>query len=319
MSFQGLDPQEVETLATRLSTQGKSLDQAVHSIDRVIQSLVHLWPGQDSQDFHQWWVSQHRPALQSSSQGIHTAVTTLRRQIAEQLRASGVSSDHHSTHSASGNSGSKGSGSAKGYAKMDLDKNGAKIHGGISGNIPLIKGQHTEYHPSPGSTETTDAWALNANGKADLSKDGLTVGAGIAGTVIATNSSTKFDGPGGTTGDISASTKIGANANADAHIGPNGGSVNAQAMVGVEVGAQGSIGNKDLRVTGGASAMAGIGAEWHSDFKFEGGKLKIKAKGGLALGLGAKLSGGVEIDPKSAAKAATDAGKTIGKWLGIVK
>lgn len=86
-------------------------------------------------------------------------------------------------------------------------------------------------------------------------------------------------------------------------------------MVGVSVGADGAIGNDSVRVRGRAEAVGGIGGEIHGDARIEGGKLKIGYKAGVALGIGARLGGSVEVDVSGAQRAADDARRNVAHWL----
>lgn len=89
MSFQGMDPQAVKAVADGLSAQAAALDQVVQEVDLLIRSALHVWPGPDAEDFHGWWVGQHRPRLGAAAHATQTGAASLAGQVASQLDASG--------------------------------------------------------------------------------------------------------------------------------------------------------------------------------------------------------------------------------------
>ncbi|HEX2896398.1 MAG TPA: glycine zipper domain-containing protein [Marmoricola sp.] len=113
MSFQGLDPDVVSRTAGDLERQAAALDSVASHVDALIRTAMHHWSGPEAQDFHQWWVGQHRPRLVAAAQGLHSAAQNVRRQVAEQVGASGgATGDGHppGLRTAPGN----------GWATMDL-------------------------------------------------------------------------------------------------------------------------------------------------------------------------------------------------------
>jgi hypothetical protein len=89
MSFQGLDPEVVGQTADGMERQAATLDGIARHVDTLIRTAMHHWSGAEAQDFHQWWVGQHRPRVLAAAQGLHSAAASVRRQVAEQERASG--------------------------------------------------------------------------------------------------------------------------------------------------------------------------------------------------------------------------------------
>jgi hypothetical protein len=63
-------------------------------VDTLIRTAMHHWSGAEAQDFHQWWVGQHRPRLVAAAQGLHGASANVRQQVAEQEHASGGAGGH---------------------------------------------------------------------------------------------------------------------------------------------------------------------------------------------------------------------------------
>jgi hypothetical protein len=232
----------------------------------------------------------------AAAQGLHGAAVNLRGQVSEQEQASGG-----------------GSVSTAGRGPIWVDPTDPEVK--VGGAHTFVKGEHLEYQPAPGSTESTDRGVVDGDASLTMTKDGAVLAAGLSATAIGTHSATKFAGPGGTSGELDASTRIGADASASARIGPGGGSVGAQAMAGVSVGVDGAIGNDSVRVRGHAEAVGGIGGEIHGDARIEGGTLRIGYKAGLALGIGAKLGGGVDVDVSGAQHAAEQARTNVAHWL----
>jgi len=89
MTFQGLDPQVVKQAADGMARQAAVLDRITHEVDALIRTAMHHWSGPEAQDFHQWWVGQHRPRLVAAAQGLHGAAANVRQQVADQEEASG--------------------------------------------------------------------------------------------------------------------------------------------------------------------------------------------------------------------------------------
>jgi hypothetical protein len=98
----------------------------------------------------------------------------------------------------------------------------------------------------------------------------------------------------------------------------------AGAFAGARVGAEGTIMAGPVGVKGRAEAWAGVGVEAHLNAGYKDGKLSLDFGLGAALGVGGKLSGGVEIDvgkigqmaegvAKDAEKLAGNAGKEVAK------
>lgn len=298
MSFKGLDPAEVGKAAGGLEASAKGLDSVAQEVDRLIRVALQHWQGPEAQDFHRWWVSQHRPRLKAAAGGLHGGATNLRTQVAEQLQASG------NVHG--------GGGSVP--TSRWIDPTDPKLSTGSKHTF--VQGTQTTYSAAPGSTETTDSGSVTGEASAGATKEGLYAGAGIAATAVATSTTDKFGGPGGTKGEVGTETRIGADASAKANLGPNGGSAKVQAMVGVSVGASGNIGNDDVRVRGGAEVIGGAGVEVDAKAKYEDGKIKLGFKGGAALGIGAKLSGGVEVDVNAVRRNAGGATRAISRFFG---
>ena len=70
MAFEGMDTEEVRTLAGQLQNQAQSITQVISSIDSIVASMESVWKGKDATDFQSWWQTQHRPHLSQAEQAI---------------------------------------------------------------------------------------------------------------------------------------------------------------------------------------------------------------------------------------------------------
>lgn len=164
-----------------------------------------------------------------------------------------------------------------------------------------------------------EAMSLKEEHKATLGKDGLVVAGGMTATAFGATYQRGF----GEHAKAEANVWAGAKASGGVKVGPSGASLNAQAFAGVSAGVEGQVGDNNARIKGGAEVSAGIGFEGKAEGKIEDGKLKFGAKIGGALGIGGKVSFGMEVNvapvldaAKEAGKVADSAGKTLAGWLG---
>ena len=61
--FIGMNTGEVRSLAGQLKNQAQELTNVVSQVDRLLDSLMQNWHGNDATQFHGWWTGQHRPHL----------------------------------------------------------------------------------------------------------------------------------------------------------------------------------------------------------------------------------------------------------------
>lgn len=100
MTFSGLDPAEVTRAADALAHQANALDTITGHVDALIRTAMHHWSGPEAQDFHQWWVGQHRPRTVDAARGLHSLSANLRAQVRDQEHASGMAGRSPSAGSA---------------------------------------------------------------------------------------------------------------------------------------------------------------------------------------------------------------------------
>lgn len=61
--WQGMDVEQVQTLARQLQDLGERTQKLVHKIDSEVNELVNNWHGDDSRRFHQEWTGGHKAVL----------------------------------------------------------------------------------------------------------------------------------------------------------------------------------------------------------------------------------------------------------------
>ena len=89
MAFEGMDVDEVRSLAGQLQTQAQNITQVVSSIDSIISSMENVWKGKDATDFQSWWQTQHRPHLNQAEEAIMGLHQSALNNAAAQDQASG--------------------------------------------------------------------------------------------------------------------------------------------------------------------------------------------------------------------------------------
>lgn len=108
---------------------------------------------------------------------------------------------------------------------------------------------------------------------------------------------------------------VGAEAGVKGSIGTDGVHVGGEAFAGAKAAAEGHASVAGVGVGGTAEAWAGAGAEAHFDAGMKDGKFVIGGDLGVAVGVGGKLGGQIEIDPGKVTDAAGDAVDAIGDWF----
>lgn len=88
MAQLGMDADEVERVAAGLHSQAGNLNSLIAQIDNLVNQAVSVWEGQDSTQFHEFWNSQHKPALTQAMHAIDGLSTTARSNAAAQRQVS---------------------------------------------------------------------------------------------------------------------------------------------------------------------------------------------------------------------------------------
>jgi uncharacterized protein YukE len=108
----------------------------------------------------------------------------------------------------------------------------------------------------------------------------------------------------------------GAEASARGSVGMDGAHAGAEAFAGAKATAESHSSVAGVGVGGEAEGWAGAGAAAHVDAgRQEDGKYVAGGDVGVGLGLGAKLSGQIEVDPGKVTDAVGDAADAVGDWF----
>lgn len=70
MAMQGMDVNEVRNIGNQLKHQANEIQQVIAQVDAAINHALNVWQGNDANQFHDWWNSQHKPALTHAQQAI---------------------------------------------------------------------------------------------------------------------------------------------------------------------------------------------------------------------------------------------------------
>ncbi|MGC5010091.1 hypothetical protein ACLQ2R_04945 [Streptosporangium sp. DT93] len=121
-------------------------------------------------------------------------------------------------------------------------------------------------------------------------------------------------------GKAGADAKIGgaeASAGADLYAGPGGARLRAggELFAGAKMGANAEVDVAGIKPSAGVEGQAGIGGSTNADFGYADGKVKARASVGLALGIGGKVSMGVEVDVPKVANHVEDAAGAVAKGV----
>lgn len=90
-NIEGMDAGAVRQVAAQLKAQADALGGVVAQVNGLVDRASGLWQGRDSQEFANWWVSQHRPRLQAAQEAIRGLGQSASNNADDQDRASGVS------------------------------------------------------------------------------------------------------------------------------------------------------------------------------------------------------------------------------------
>lgn len=88
MALIGMDVEQVRGLANQLDQQSQEIHNVIAQIDKLIGQLMGAWQGKDANDFHNWWNSQHKPALAKAQEAIHGLGLSAKNNADEQERVS---------------------------------------------------------------------------------------------------------------------------------------------------------------------------------------------------------------------------------------
>jgi len=85
--FLGLDPEEMERVASRMDAEAQKLDQAIRQVTSQLRSTE--WVGPDRTRFEKEWTSEHQVSIRRTVDLLRTNARELKRHAKEQRAASG--------------------------------------------------------------------------------------------------------------------------------------------------------------------------------------------------------------------------------------
>jgi len=88
MAFEGMDVDAVTSLAGQLDAQASQITSTINAIDGIVSNMEANWKGADASEFQGWWLSQHKPALQSAEQAVSGLAQSARNNVSAQQSAS---------------------------------------------------------------------------------------------------------------------------------------------------------------------------------------------------------------------------------------
>jgi uncharacterized protein YukE len=90
MSFEGMDVDQLQSLAKQIDSDAQALYNLVTSLTDVLGGLTLLWRGPVAATFEQDWQSKNRPALLAAYNTLTSLRTHLANNISQQTSASGA-------------------------------------------------------------------------------------------------------------------------------------------------------------------------------------------------------------------------------------
>jgi uncharacterized protein YukE len=88
MAFEGMDPDQVESLGRQLQHQESALHGIISQLDGLVNSMATNWLGQDSTRFQHSWSGQYRTQLTRAAQQLGTLGSHAISNASEQRRTS---------------------------------------------------------------------------------------------------------------------------------------------------------------------------------------------------------------------------------------
>jgi len=88
MAQLGLDPEQMDALASKMTTESGTIKQIVSSITGQVNST--WWQGPDAERFKGDWQSTHAAALTRAAEALETVAGTVKSEASQQRQASGA-------------------------------------------------------------------------------------------------------------------------------------------------------------------------------------------------------------------------------------
>ncbi len=85
--FLGLDPEEMERVASRMDAEAQRMDEAIRQVTSQLKSTQ--WVGPDRDRFEQQWTSEHQVSVRRTVELLRENARNLKRHAKEQRTTSG--------------------------------------------------------------------------------------------------------------------------------------------------------------------------------------------------------------------------------------
>jgi uncharacterized protein YukE len=85
--FLGLDPEEMERIASRMDAEAQKMDEALRQVTTQLKSVQ--WVGPDRDRFEREWTSDHQVSIRRTVELLRTNARDLKRHAKEQRATSG--------------------------------------------------------------------------------------------------------------------------------------------------------------------------------------------------------------------------------------
>jgi len=85
--FLGLDPEEMDRLASRMDAEAQKMDEAIRQVASQLKAT--LWVGPDRDRFEKEWNSEHLVSIRRTIDLLRTNARELKRHAKEQRSTSG--------------------------------------------------------------------------------------------------------------------------------------------------------------------------------------------------------------------------------------
>lgn len=177
--------------------------------------------------------------------------------------------------------------------KADIWKGERKLDGYLEGHK---KGEHEFDNGTKAEGDVGVDFGVKADGKVYADKDGIGGEAGVSSGLRASAKGSLTSADGMVSAEGNADAMLGGEAKAKGSLGKNGLDVGGEAFVGGKASVDGGVNVGGLGVGGSAEAWAGAGASADLNVGVKDGHFRVGGEVGAALGVGGKVGVNIDID-----------------------
>jgi uncharacterized protein YukE len=309
--FYGADVDQLRKLAKQFDTAADNLNTLTSTLTSSINQ-TQAWQGPDATGFRSDWNGTHTSQLKAAIAALHAGSTGLTKNADEQNAASA------DAIGSSGPGGSRGPGGSGSDPSGGDDPNGASAHGFETAGYANAGVTHGDGSVEAGAKA---GWQWGAGAEAHGAFDNGTVsGEGSAGVFVGVDSNAAADAGAswdkGLYADASADAMVGAEGNANGSLSAFNGAATAEGSANVMAGAEANAN------AGATIGPDGIGANAGFD-AFAGAKAGVDgtvSAGGVTASAGAEAYAGIGAHANVDAKVTfddVDVSVDVGAALGI--